>query len=283
MPAPYPTQPSQLNKVQTAIDQTVPMTAAELVELRKALNERQLAGRENITGAPPPKPVTSVEVLDISPGATPPMVRLTVGEATTLSFADSAGRPWPIVDNVNANGRAYEARLIGLHLYNVTLKNREPANLTIVLKDLPRPIVITAVPATTETDYLKEYTVPKFLDGKPPVAAVAASSSGSLGFNAPELLDYLYRTPPKAARALQVMGLQGVSAWQTAGSKMVIRTDGQVVILAFTRRHGATDGFAVFEVPLSPMVTISQAGTLHRVSIAGFVVESAATTAKATQ
>lgn len=275
--APMPTPlPAPVSKVQSALDQIVPLTTEEVGELRRTLYERQLAGQENVTGMAPAKPITSVETLDLSPGATPPVVRVAIGQGTVISFIDAAGRPWPIMDNLNFNARAYETKLIGPHLYSITLKSREPANLTIVLKDLPRPIVITALPATDETDYLKEYTVPKFVDGVPPASVAASSREGALSFNSPELLAYLYKTPPKSARALTIAGLPGVMAWQTSASKMVVRTAGQVVIPAFSRRHAATDGVAVFELPLSPVVSITEGGALHRVSLGGYTVETSA-------
>lgn len=251
------------------------MTKEEVINLMTTLYERQQAGQQNVTGLPPAKPVTSVETLDLSPGATPPVVRVALGQGATLSFSDVAGRPWEIVDNKLFNGRAYEINLIGPHLMTVNLKSREPANITVVLKGLARPLVITALPATDETDYLKEYTIPKFIDGAPPANVAASAREGAVSFNSPELLNFLYRTPPKGARALAVAGLPGVMAWQTAGNKMVVRTSGQVVIPAFSRRHASPDGVAVFELPLSPVISITEGGALHRLSIAGYAVETA--------
>lgn len=282
-PAPAAPMPSPLpltfNPVQSAIDQSVPLNPEEITRLLRAIYERQMAGQENVTGRPAAKPVTSVETLDLSPGATPPIIRVALGQGAVISFSDSAGRPWPIADNLNFNDRAYSAKLIGPHLYSITLKSREAANLTVVLKDLARPIVITALPAGDETDYLKEFTVPRFLGGEPPPSAAAASRDGGLSFNSSELIAFLYRTPPKGAKNLNVTGLPGVMAWQTSASRMVVRTSGQVVIPAFVRRHAATDGVSVYEVPLSPVVSITDGGSLHRVSVSGYTVDPAAPSA----
>lgn len=273
---PMPTPIPQFDKVQTAIDQVAPMNPDEITRLLRLIFERQSAAQENVTGRSPAKPITSVETLDLSPGSVPPIIRLAVGQGSVVSFSDAAGRPWPIADNLNFNERAYTGKLIGPHLYSITLKAREPANLTVVLKDLARPIVITVLPATDETDYLKEFTVPRFLGGEPPASVFVSSRDGGLTFNSAELISYLYRTPPKEARPLTVSGLAGVLAWQIPGNKMVVRTSGQVVIPAFSRRHASTDGVAVFEVPLSPIVSITEGGTLYRVSIGGYSVETAA-------
>lgn len=278
--APMPT-PLPFDKVGAAIDQSAPMTPNEIRKLMTELIERQQAGNENFTGRPPAKPVTSQEQVDLSPGSVPPVVRVAMGQGTILSFADAAGRPWPIADDRNFNDRAYDVKLVGPHLYSINLKKREAANMTVVLKGLARPIIITVLPATDETDYLKEYTIPKFLDDAPPATVTASSREGALSFNSPELLNYLYRTPPKGSKQLTVAGLPGVMVWQSGPTKMIVRTAGQVVIPAFSRRHGSTDGVTVFEVPLSPVVSITEGGALHRVSIGDYVVDTSSAAAVA--
>lgn len=278
---PMPT-PMPFDKVQSTIDQSFPMIPDEVVRLLRAIDERQTAAQQNVTGRPLATPVTSADTLDLSPGSTPPVVRVSMGQGAVLSFADSAGRPWPIVDNRLFNDRAYTGALIGPHLYSLTMKTRETASLTIILKDLPRPILITLQPAGDQTDYLKEYTIPRFLGGEPPPAVAASSREGALSFNSPELLNYLYRTPPKGVKQLIVGGLPGVMVWQTSPTKMVVRTSGQVVIPAFSRRHASSDGVAVFEVPLSPVISITEGGALNRVSISGYAVESGAVSRLAT-
>lgn len=271
MPAPLP--PRDL--VQSALDQTVPLSPDEVRKLLKELAARNQAGLENLSGKPAAKPVTSVETLDLSPGATPPVVRVAMGQGAVISFSDAAGRPWMIVDDINFNASAYEVRLIGPHLYTIKLNRPGPANITVVLKDLPRPVVITALPATDEADYLKEFTVPRFLGGQAPPTVAAGVTGGALALNAPELLNFLYRTPPREAKPLGVLGLQGVMAWQNTPSTMVVRTSGLLVIPAWKRRHSSTEGVAVYEVPLSPVITIAQDGLQHRVSVNGFTVSTA--------
>jgi intracellular multiplication protein IcmK len=271
MPSPVPAR----SRVQEALDQVAPLNPDEIVELRKKILERQRAASENVTGRNPARPVTSSETLDLSPGASPPVIRVARGEGAVISFVDAAGRPWEIQDDLNFNARAFAVKLLGPHLYSVSLKAPEPSHLVVVLKGLARPISVTAVPAVEEADYIKEFVVPRFVDGLAPATVASAANEGALAFNAPELLNYLYRTPPASARALKVQGLPDVLAWQISPSRMVVRTSGQVVIPAFFRRHGSSDGAAVFEVPLSPVVSVTQGGALHRVQIVGIAVEAA--------
>ncbi|MCX8018610.1 MAG: DotH/IcmK family type IV secretion protein, partial [Rhodocyclaceae bacterium] len=185
--------------------------------------------------------------------------------------------PWEIVDNINFHGSAYEVKLIAPHLYTIALKEPAAANITVVLKDLPRPIVVTAVPAQNEVDYLVEFTVPRFLGGRPPEDALAtAANPQAPSFNAPSLLNYLYRTPPKEAVALKVEGAAGAMAWQNSPTTMGVRTDGLLMLPAWLRRHAATDGMGVYEVPLSPAISIARGGQVLRATVSGFVVDAAA-------
>lgn len=272
MPAPLPSGQPDRNLVQDALDQSVPLSPSEIRNFLSELTKRNQAILEG-SGAPQTKPVTSMETLDLSPGSTPPIVRVAMGQGAVVSFSDAAGRPWPIADNLNFNASAYEVKLIGPHLYTIKLNRPAPANITVVLKDLPRPIVITALPATSEVDYLKEFTVPKFIDGvAPPSVATSVLTQGALALNAPELLNFLYRTPPRESKQLGVLGLQGVMAWQNSPSTMVIRTSGLVVIPGWLRRHSSVDGVSVYEVPLSSVATIAQDGMQHRININGIVV-----------
>lgn len=274
--------PPPINLPGMALDSVAPMTAEQVREMMTEFMKRSGAARENFTERNQAKPVTSVQTLDLSPGAVPPVVRVAVGQGSVLSFADAAGRPWEIVDNINFHGGAFDVKLIAPHLYTVSLKQPAAANITIVLKDLPRPIVVTAVPAQAEVDYLVEFTVPRFVDGKPPAAAlVTASSAASPSFNAPELLNYLYRMPPSGAVALKVVGADGVMAWQNSPTTMVVRTDSMPILPAWIRRHVATDGVGAYELPLSPVLSVARGGQVLRASVSGFVVSAATATKSA--
>lgn len=275
-PAPMPApMPAPISLRERALQRTAPMTPEEVRALKQDLAERGDAVRENLPDRPQGIPVSRVETIDLSPNSAPPVVRVGVGQGVSLSLLDKAGRPWKIVDNRVFDQAAYDVKLVSPSTYTVAQKLPRRSNLVLMLEDLPRPIVLTLVPATSEVDYLVEYTVPKFIGGQPPAADVAsAGASAALTYNAADLLDYLYRTPPATAKTLSVRGLPGVLAWQSGATTMVVRTEGLVMLPAWNRRHVSTDRVAVYELPLSPVVTISQNGTLYRVNIDGYTVPS---------
>jgi len=74
--------------------QMFPMTPKQIQEMRKKYQDMELA---KITSArTPPKPVATSQFVNLSPGSTPPVIRLAQGFVTSLVFLDSSGAPWPI-------------------------------------------------------------------------------------------------------------------------------------------------------------------------------------------
>ena len=77
------------------VQNLMPLTPDQIKSLRKMYDNTQRA-----TAAypgTPPKPTSSTVSVDLSPGATPPVIRLQSGFVTSLVFLDSTGQPWPII------------------------------------------------------------------------------------------------------------------------------------------------------------------------------------------
>lgn len=273
-PSSTPSVPAQ-TRVESAIEQVAPLNAEEIGQFLRELQIRRLAGQQNISGNPSARAVTTSETIDLTPGASPPLVRVSLGEGVVISFIDSAGRPWPVSENMNFNARAFDHKMLAPHLYSLNIKTNEKANVAVVLKGLDKPVVFTVIPAQTETDYFKEFVIPGFVDGKPPAASALAAAGGAVSMNAPELLNFLYRTIPAntTAKELRVSQSPGtMHAWQISADRMVVRSKSMLVLPGWIRRHASSDGTAVYEVPLSSVVTVSEAGILYRVAISDFSV-----------
>jgi hypothetical protein len=76
------------------VTQMLPMTPTQIAKLRMLFNETQRAAV--IPPGIPPKPTTSSVMVNLSPEATPPVIKLGAGYITSLVFIDSTGQPWPI-------------------------------------------------------------------------------------------------------------------------------------------------------------------------------------------
>ena len=70
------------------------MSPDQIKEVRYLYNETKQASA--VVEKVPAKPVASVIAVDLSPGATPPVIRLASGFVSSLIFLDSTGAPWPI-------------------------------------------------------------------------------------------------------------------------------------------------------------------------------------------
>lgn len=269
MPTPY------VGTAQSVLDRVAPLTPKEIVNLRKSIEERKDAFTENISGAPPARPTSTQTTIDLTPGATPPVLRLALRQGATITFVDLAGRPWPVEASDNFNAEGYKVTGLAEHAFSVGLIKPQIGNVAFKLKDIVRPVMVTVMPAQDATDYNLDLVVPKFVGGVPPTAMASAAPAPS--HMSDELMAYLYRSPPRSARRLNVAGsaTDEIMAWQISPTSMAVRTSAQVLSPAWIRRQGSTDGVFVYQLPLTPVVVIAQGGELRNVSLSGISVEPA--------
>lgn len=267
MPTPY------VATTQAVLDKIAPLTPKEIVNLRKQIDERKDAFTENISGRPPARPTSTQTTVDLSPGGTPPVLRLAPRQGATIMFVDAAGRPWPVEAADNFNDGGYAVSQMAEHVFSVGMKQAQIGNIAFKLKDIARPVTVTVMPAQDATDYNLDLVVPKFVGGVPPTAMASAAPAPT--HMADELMAYLYRTPPREARRLTVAGsgTDEIMAWQISPSSMAVRTSAQIFSPAWMRRQGSSDGVFVYQLPITPVVVISQGGQLRNVALGGISVE----------
>lgn len=265
MPSPMQERPKQ-DLVNETIDRVAPLSPEEVMRLRRELDSRSNALTENIKT--PPKPVSRVIRLDMSPGTAPEVVRIAPGEGTVVSFVDAAGKPWPLAEGASFNGEAVDVQKFGENGLSIGMKqNNRVGNAVVLLADLPSPISFSIVPGQREVDYSVQMTVPRYRSG---TMDLVGSVSGQPQFNGPELLNYLLKTPPSSAQKLTVENLPGALAWQITPSRMVLRTDATVANPAWFRKQSSGDGMSVYELPLSPVVLVTVGGRYVSAKVQGF-------------
>lgn len=269
-PAPSP-MPSPLltNLVEEALDQAAPLTPDEVRTLRRSLDARKEAMNENLSGRPPARPTTSIYNLDLSPGATPPVVRVEVGQGCIVSFLDAAGRPWPakVADNfspANLTLSQFTEHQLSIGTISPTAIN---AGVAVALEGVPVAITFTVISGQTMADTQVHMVVPQYLKGTPPGVG---NLRGQPSLTAGDLMSYLLRTPPPGARKLQIEGLSDALAWQISPDRMVLRTKSLVTTGAF-RVQGIGDGTFAYELPLSPQVRVVENDRFVPIRISGFV------------
>lgn len=239
-------------------DRTAPMSVDEIRRLRIELSERERAWHENVSKLPPPKPVVSEYRLDLSPGATPPVVRVSMGQGALVTFIGADGKPWPLKDVDNFNSTGIRVSQLSGHVLSVSLKAPyATGSVGVILEELATGVTFGVVPAQHETDHRVEMIVPKLFGGEGGSGASSAGSFSVPSLNTQDLSKYLLKIPPSTARELKVEGGDGlVVAWQSAKDRIVVRTGRSVVSPAAYRRHSSADGTHVYEFPVTPVLTI---------------------------
>lgn len=264
---PMPLPLSAPNLKNEALERIAPMTPDQVRELRIDLDARTKAMQQALEVQA--KPVRRQIVIDLSPGATPEVIRTAFAQGSILSFVDAAGRPWAVQAVENFNPAGFDAALFGTSSVSVGVvqPSARAGNIGILLEGVSTPLMFTFVTGQPEVDYALEVQLSRFVPGQPlPVGAV----DGSPSQNVSELMGFLLNTPPESAANLK-SDSPHVKAWQISATKMIIRAEGIVVAPAFTRKQSSQSGVSVYEVPLSPhiLVTLKTQNQLARVSISG--------------
>jgi intracellular multiplication protein IcmK len=229
----------------------------------KAMWEAMRRNSETPAGSQP-KPVVSIQNLDLSPGVTPPIVRVSDRTGVIMDFMDANGNPWPIDHVVNMSKNEIDVDEKPLDpksdqnsFFAKSIRYGSIGNVGVYLRKLPTPIIITLLAGQKDVDYRVDFRVPAYLHGKDKIGfekehfddRLAAATMGIT----PNGCEH-YNTDTK-----QVM------AWGcTSGEDqtMIIRVDG--VLLSPSPLDGkkidSLDGTKVYEIPTTPVVSVSVDG-----------------------
>lgn len=269
MPLPVGSPLTGASLANEAMDQLMPLTADEVRALRREIDVRKNAVAENVTGRVPVRSTTSIYNLDLSPGATPPVVRIEVGHGSIISFLDAAGKPWPakVADNFSPSGLTLSQ--FTEHQLSVGTISSQPisAGVAVALDGVPVAITFTVISGQPVVDSQVHMVLSKYRSVGPPGVGTLR---GEPSLTAGDLMSYLLRTPPEGARKLTVEGLADALAWQVSSDRMVLRTSAMVTTGAF-RMQGIGDGTFAYEMPLSPQVRVIQGDRFNSIRIGGFM------------
>ena len=239
----------------------MPLSPNQIKQLRQRMNDSQQAAAD-YPGVPP-KPTSSSISVNLSPGATPPVVRLRDGFVTSLVFLDSTGEPWPIqaYDIGDPGSFNVQWNQKGNTLLVQSNKAYKSGNLAVILKGDDTPVMVTLMPGQRAVDYRVDMRVP----GLGPNAS--ALQSGLPDTANPQLLSFLNGIPPNGAKALQVQG-GPCQAW-TSGGHLYLRTQLTVLSPSWLASMSSPDGTHVYEIMKSPVVLASFRGKDVQLMIQG--------------
>lgn len=245
------------------LDKISPMTPEQIIEMRKEQDKTQRA----VATSPstPPRPVSSTLTIDLSPGFSPPIVRLAMGFVSSVVFVDSTGQPWPIADYSLGDPKHFtiqwDKKTNTLFMQSNTTYNT--GNLAVRLATLDTPVMLSLVSGQKEVDYRIDFQV----NGRGPNAL--APVVGELLPTPPTalLLSVLDGVPPPGSIELEICGGLG-RAWLFKG-QLIFRTQLTLLSPAWTETVSSPDGTHVYVMSPTPLLLASQNGRTLNIVVKG--------------
>lgn len=231
--------------------------------LKKKYDEAEFAKAASPTT--PPKPTATSKFVNLSPGSTPPVIRLAQGFVSSLVFLDSTGAPWPISAfdlgdpasfNIQWDKTSNTLMIQAVKMYNY-------GNLAVRLTGLNTPVMITLIPGQKAVDYRVDLRV----QGYGPNAKNMPMEEGLPPSASDVLLHVLDGVPPAGSTRLVVSGGDAL-AW-LLDNKMFVRTNLTILSPGWLGSMTSADGMHAYEMQKSPVLLVSWHGRVMQLKIEG--------------
>lgn len=260
-------QPSEESSIafNQMMRQNMPLLPEQVVALRQQIDMAQRAAA--IPPTIPPKPVSSTIIVNLAPGATPPVIRLAQGYVSSLVFVDSTGSPWPIAAFDIGNPKSVNIQWDGKNniIFLQAVSAYSDGNMVIRLAGLPTPITLELVAGQRVVDYRVDLHVSGI---GPNTKELPLGTTLPLGANQ-LLLGVLDGISPPGSRFLSIHGSTESQAW-LLGEKMYLRTRLTVLSPGWFGKMSSPDGMQAYELPRTSSVLVSRYGEPVELKIEGF-------------
>ncbi len=243
--------------------QLFPLEPEKIVKLRKKYEKNELAKSQS--GDTPPKPTATSQFVNLSPGSTPPVIRLSQGFVSSLVFLDSTGAPWPIAAYDLGNPGAFNIQWDKVSNTMMIQSNKlyTYGNLAVRLQGLNTPVMLTLIPGQKAVDYRVDLRI----QGIGPNANNAPTEEGLPASANELLLHVLDGVPPPGSSRLVVSG-GDARAWLFNG-QMYVRTNLTILSPGWIGSMTSADGMHAYEMPKSPVLLVSWHGKVMQLKVEG--------------
>ena len=240
-----------------------PLNPEQIVRLKQMYQTSEFA--QASTPGTPPKPTATSQFVNLSPGSTPPVIRLSQGFVSSLVFLDSTGAPWPIAAydlgdpaafNIQWDKTSNTLMIQAMRLYNY-------GNLAVRLRGLNTPVMLTLIPGQKAVDYRVDLRV----QGFGPNAKSMPMEEGIPPSASDLLLHVLDGVPPPGSHRLVVSG-GDARAW-LLNEKMYVRTNLTVLSPGWLASMTSADGTHAYEMQKSPVLLVSWHGKVMQLKVEG--------------
>ena len=240
----------------------LPLSTDQVRDFMHKLEQTQNAAQMPYEGTP--KGQTRIATLSLDPGVEPPQLDLASGYVTTIEMVDATGEPWPILDVGVGGNFEVSPTQAGTHVVRVMPLTRVgTGNLSILLKDLPTPIIFRLAAGGPTVDLRYDARI-----GKPgPGAKAPLISRPRLEAGDETLTLILENAPPTTARRVKVGGLDTRTKAWSIGDKVYVRTPLSMLSPAWNASVTSADGMTVYEIGDAPVLLMSDNGAMVRAQI----------------
>ncbi len=244
-------------------DQLFPLSDNEIKQLRKKFNSNEYV--KTLPVDTPPKPIATSQFVNLSPGSTPPVIRLSQGFVSSLVFLDSTGAPWPISAYDLGDPAAFNIQWDKTSNTLMIQSNKlyTYGNLAVRLRDLNTPVMLTLIPGQKAVDYRVDLRV----QGYGPNAKNMPMEEGLPPSASDVLLHVLDGVPPTGSKRLNVSG-GDARAWLLE-NKMYVRTNLTILSPGWVGSMTSADGMHAYEMQKSPVLLVSWHGKVMQLKVEG--------------
>ncbi len=244
-------------------EQLFPLEPKQIIKLHKLFNQTEYARATSPNT--PPRPIATSQFVNLSPGSTPPVIRLSQGFVSSLVFLDSTGAPWPIQAYDLGDPAAFNIKWDTTSNTLMIQSNKlyTYGNLAVRLRDLNTPVMLTLIPGQKAVDYRVDLRV----QGYGPNAQSMPMEQGLPPSASDLLLHVLDGVPPAGSSRLVVSG-GDARAW-LVHDHMFVRTNLTILSPGWLGSITSADGMHAYEMQKSPVLLVSWHGQVMQLKVEG--------------
>lgn len=239
-----------------------PLSAEEIRELRLRLTDNERSVNAPMVSV---VPRISSLTLNLSPGASIPLVRTAMNNQSVVTLTDISGAPWPQSDPpINASPKNFDVKFNpGSNMLTITpLRPWAAGNISVYLKGLDVPVMINVTSGETDTRTASQ-EIDSRLDLRVPRQGPGTATSGApvdkIALHSTTLQAFLDGIPPEDARRLKFQGsVPDTVIWQQ-GDDLMVRSRAMLRD-EFEQTLSSADGTHLWKLPLTPLLTFSVNG-----------------------
>ncbi|HAV1871919.1 DotH/IcmK family type IV secretion protein [Phytobacter diazotrophicus] len=258
LPAPGQTSPL----VEEAASLDSPLSPDEIRELRLRLTDTERSVSAPVVSV---VPRISSLTLNLSPGASIPLVRTAMNNQSVVTLTDLSGAPWPQSEApLNASPGNFDVQYNkGSNMLTITpLRPWAAGNISVYLKGLDVPVIINVTSGETDTRTASQ-EIDSRLDLRVPRLGPGTAAPGApvdkIALHDATLQAFLDGIPPKDARRLKFQGsVPDTTIWQT-GDDLMVRSRAMLRD-EFEQTLSSADGTHLWKLPVTPLLTFSVNG-----------------------